>query len=255
LLVTVLLAWAAILFAGWHARGVGVKPMKAFAPARRVFRWSTGVTLGWAALIASIESFDPSKTGFDWSSYCLAGPLRIGPWSISWLAGHSFWLEHATLAVLSAIVGLQIVTGWHVTQPRYVPRPDPTRPGWNVLAYATFLQIWCFSVVVMVGLVAAIWIRGLVSSRTNVEAFFIGFGALPSVGWLVARFLRNARLLRRRCEQLRAKAADPEKLPPDPTDGLLSVSWWKVPTLFVSAYTVASALLQWGGLGKLFGSP
>jgi hypothetical protein len=88
--------------------------------------------------------------------------------------------------------------------------------------------------------------------------------------------VRCGLILRDRCAKIRERAAqtaadaglaaarskntrpddvlpDVDNFPADPTDGLLSTQWWQVPTLFLSAFGVASALLKWAGMDKLIG--
>lgn len=251
--VTMLLGFGAVVLAGAHARRLGIPRLSGFAPARRPFWVSAALTFGVGAFVTCWESFDSNKDGFDWASYCLAGPLKLGTFQSYRLAGAAFWLAHAPLAALSALMGIQTVIGWHITRPRFMPLPDRHKYDWGIKRYTAFLELWSFVIVVMSAVITALWVRGLVASHTNVQMFFMGFGSLPPAVWLTARMVRNAHLLSARCQRLHFTVRKPNDLPAVPSGGLLSDGFWQLPTLFASATAIASALIQWGGVGKLLG--
>jgi len=248
--LTVLVGLAGIGLAGAHARSLRIPRLGSLRSARRPFWLSAGLPLVVGSVVTCWESFDAGKDGFDWSSYCLAGAIG---WGEVTTAGAAFWMTHATILTVSGVVGMQTVAGWHVTRMRFAPVPNPRKYDWGIRGYMTFLEVWCFLIVLLAAGITALWVHGMVTSHTNFQTFFMGFGALLPACWLVLRMMRNAHMLRVRCERLRFWAPDPDELPPDPSTGLLSDGWWRVPALFASATAIAEGLLRWGGVGRLLG--
>ena len=231
--------------------GAGLQATRAGIPSptpgdlRRPFYAGAGATFLVAAGVTLCESIDANKTGFDWSSYCTS----VLP----------FWLGHSVLGAMSVVTAAPFAAGWYLSGARHRPAPVPSQPRWGVGKYVDLLETWSFITVVLVGVIAAVWLHTLVAapSRTNRTIALEGTGALIGAGWLVARFVGNARHLQRTCESLIAQA-DMKRgdLPADPTEGMLGKKWWQLPTLFVVAGGLAYKLVESAGVSSLVnGSP
>ena len=237
---TCVLGLAALYGYGRHARNVGIPRCRRFTAIRPAFMATGGVTLLVAVTVIMVESLDEAKVGFDWSSFCINRA--------------AFWVNHATVLPLALLIATQLSAGFFAMRDTHLPEPNPTKPAWGVRSYVTFLETWCFLLVIIVGAVAARWLHELAAerTRTNVILSFLGWGALGSAAALAVRIVRTAITLRDKCEAL---ALTVDKAPAPPTDHLVGKSWWQVPAVFAAAGSIAWWLLEKSDALKLYTAP
>ena len=232
------LAMATMVALGKHANSVGIQPVDEARKIALPLTVITMITFGVSAAVTAWESLDPQKIDFDGNSYCMVAS--------------SFWLGHASVPLLSFVVGAQLATGWYATRGEHVPAVDATKIRWGVGPYVFFLEVWSFAAIVISGGTAAFWIRALAGSplaSARTEGM-LGFGALGVVLVLLGRLVRNGYKLRSQCESYRHDHREMEHLPEDPTATFIGETW-KLPAAFAAAFGIAYKLLELAGVGRL----
>jgi len=239
--VTGLLGLLALFAFGRHANSVGIGRCLDFKDIRRPFWLTASATFLVAATVTIIESLQINKTSFDWSSYCLSHV--------------AFVVNHAVLLPVTFTVAVQLSAGFFAMGAPHPLEPDPKLPAWGMRRYVVFLETWCLLIVVIVGAVAALWLRTLANDRspTNIVVSFMGWGALAATATLIWRIVRTAIALRDKCELLAlALPLGIDKAPADPTEGLLGKNWWQMPSVLVAASGIAWWLLGLVDAGRLY---
>jgi hypothetical protein len=231
-------AMATMVALGKHAHWVGIPPVDEARKIGVPLAVVTAITFGVSAAVTAWESLDPHKGDFDGNSYCMVAS--------------SFWLGHASVPLLSLVVGAQLATGWYATRSEHVPAIDATKVRWGVGTYVFFLEVWSFAAIVISAGTAAFWIHALAGSplaSARTEGM-LGFGALGVVLLLLGRLVRNGYALRAHCEAYRHDHPKKENLPADPTASFIGETW-KLPAAFAAAFGIAYKLLELAGVGRL----
>ena len=222
----------------WHAARSGIRACHGARDIGLPFAVISAINLVVASGVTLIESLMEDKVGFDYNSFCLPGA--------------AFWTSHASLLPGSLLPAVPLALGWHVTRKEHAPRPSPERFRWGVGPYVEFLERWVFAGTLLTGIIATIWVQRLAAdaSQTNSIEALLGLGALVVYLTVIWRLIRNALLIRRRCESILDHRRDRNSLPPDPTTSFLG-NGLKAPAALVAAFAIAYQWLTWAGVAKL----
>ena len=194
-----------------------------------------------AAYVTYRENVDPLKDSFDQNSLCF-------------FTG-SFWPAHLPIAAVGLVVSGALALAWAVSGASKAPAVDLRAPHCGVRPYLEFLEGWCFSATLITGVLTAISLASLASAptRTGKTLAWIGVSAPVFALAVVVRLILCAHMVRDRYRSAVDGLSDWKNAQPDPTEGFLGLSPWKMPAAFVVAFGIVLKLLESSGAARLFG--
>jgi hypothetical protein len=183
------------------------------------------------------------KTWFGYDSFCVSPSAFV----IKCIAFIGFGYVAAT----------PVTYLWCFSRTHCIPRLDPNARDkhFGISVYVEFLQTWSLWLILAPCTLFIVWMRYVVEMELNVSyarvLYAVGIG-VPLV-LIVVRLIRNAIIIRFRCNQELQKFEEEPKnrVPVDPTISFLGNTWWKLPATIGAALASIWALLEGLGLGKI----
>jgi hypothetical protein len=119
--------------------------------------------------------------------------------------------------------------------------------------YVELLQTWTLWLILASTALGIIWIRYMIEMEPEFSPARLlhaaGEGLLIIL--IVIRLIRNAIILRFRCNEAFQGVKSEDKLPVDPTIAFIKTAWWKLPATISSAITFIWLVLEKLGFAKI----
>lgn len=191
-----------------------------------------------AISMASAELFTSvlatQKTWFGWHSFCVTP--------------YAFVIKNFALFSIGLVIAAPFTILWRLSRERDIPNPEPSAPDMKFGAgrYVEFLQTWTLWLILAPTALGIIWVRYVIEMEPEFSSARLLHASVEVVLiiMIVFRLIRNAIILRFRCNEAFQRLKSEDKLPVDPTIAFIGTAWWKLPATISTALAFIWLILE-----------